>query len=45
VELGKAMAKAIDGGEEMDFDPSTQALIERALGEDRRPSEGWGPDG
>jgi len=32
VELGKEMAKAIDGGEEMDFDPSTHDLIERALG-------------
>jgi glucose-6-phosphate isomerase len=34
VELGKAMAKAIDNGEELDFDPSTRALIQRALGED-----------
>jgi glucose-6-phosphate isomerase len=33
VELGKAMAKAIDQGDEMDFDPSTKALIDRALGE------------
>jgi glucose-6-phosphate isomerase len=33
VELGKSMAKAIDSGEELDFDPSTRALIERALGE------------
>jgi glucose-6-phosphate isomerase len=33
VELGKQMAKAIDDGEEIDFDPSTQALIERALGD------------
>jgi glucose-6-phosphate isomerase len=32
VELGKQMAKAIDGGDEMEFDPSTLALIERALG-------------
>jgi glucose-6-phosphate isomerase len=32
VELGKSMAKAIDGGDEIDFDPSTKALIERALG-------------
>ncbi|HLL31899.1 MAG TPA: glucose-6-phosphate isomerase [Allosphingosinicella sp.] len=32
VELGKTMAKAIDAGDEIDFDPSTQALIERALG-------------
>jgi glucose-6-phosphate isomerase len=33
VELGKAMAKALDGGEELEFDPSTRALIARALGE------------
>jgi glucose-6-phosphate isomerase len=33
VELGKAMAKAIDNGDEMDFDPSTKALIDRALGD------------
>lgn len=33
VELGKSMAKAIDGGEELDFDPSTRALIDRALGD------------
>jgi len=33
VELGKAMAKAIDAGDELDFDPSTRALIARALGE------------
>jgi glucose-6-phosphate isomerase len=32
VELGKAMAKAIDGGDALDFDPSTEALIERAFG-------------
>ena len=32
VELGKEIAKAIDGGGDLDFDPSTQALIERALG-------------
>jgi glucose-6-phosphate isomerase len=32
VELGKSMAKAIDSGDELDFDPSTRALIERALG-------------
>ena len=32
VELGKAMAKGIDKGEELYFDPSTRALIERALG-------------
>ncbi|HEU0133891.1 MAG TPA: glucose-6-phosphate isomerase [Allosphingosinicella sp.] len=34
VELGKSMAKAIDGGEEIEFDPSTMALIARALGDD-----------
>jgi glucose-6-phosphate isomerase len=33
VELGKTMAKAIDGGEEIAFDPSTEALIARAFGE------------
>ncbi|MEA3036901.1 MAG: glucose-6-phosphate isomerase [Sphingomonadales bacterium] len=33
VELGKAMAKALDGGEDLDFDPSTRALIARAVGE------------
>jgi len=33
VELGKEMAKAVDGEGEMDFDPSTQSLIARALGE------------
>ena len=33
VELGKAMAKAIDGGDVTAFDPSTNALIERAFGE------------
>ncbi len=33
VGLGKSMARAIDDGEELDFDPSTRALIERALGE------------
>ena len=33
VELGKAMAKAIDSGDELDFDPSTRALIDAALGE------------
>jgi glucose-6-phosphate isomerase len=32
VELGKEIARAIDSGEGMTFDPSTQALIERALG-------------
>ncbi|MFN3389141.1 MAG: glucose-6-phosphate isomerase [Allosphingosinicella sp.] len=34
VELGKQMAKAIDSGEALDFDPSTQALIDRAFGEE-----------
>src|SRR3954465_6774110 len=34
VELGKAMAKAIDGGGDLAFDPSTESLIERALGGD-----------
>ncbi|HEX4737240.1 MAG TPA: glucose-6-phosphate isomerase [Allosphingosinicella sp.] len=34
VELGKAMAKAMDAGEDLDFDASTKALVERALGED-----------
>jgi glucose-6-phosphate isomerase len=33
VELGKTMAKAIDDGEEIAFDPSTEALIARAFGE------------
>jgi glucose-6-phosphate isomerase len=32
VELGKEMAKAIDSGKAFDFDPSTAALIDRALG-------------
>ncbi|HEX8216320.1 MAG TPA: glucose-6-phosphate isomerase, partial [Allosphingosinicella sp.] len=32
VELGKEIARGIDGGEAPSFDPSTQALIERALG-------------
>ena len=36
VELGKAMAKAIDSPGGLDFDPSTRALIERALGEEAR---------
>jgi glucose-6-phosphate isomerase len=34
VELGKEMAKAMDSGAAMDFDPSTEALIERAIRED-----------
>jgi glucose-6-phosphate isomerase len=34
VELGKEIAKAIDAGDELDFDPSTEALIARAFGED-----------
>jgi glucose-6-phosphate isomerase len=33
VELGKDMARAVDGEGEVDFDPSTQALIARAFGE------------
>ncbi len=32
VELGKELAKAIDNQSAFDFDPSTEALIERALG-------------
>jgi glucose-6-phosphate isomerase len=32
VELGKEMAKAIDSESAFDFDPSTEALIERAFG-------------
>jgi glucose-6-phosphate isomerase len=35
VELGKEMAKAVDSQSALDFDPSTAALIERALGKDR----------
>jgi glucose-6-phosphate isomerase len=35
VELGKQIAGAIDGGDAPEFDPSTEALIARALGEDR----------
>jgi glucose-6-phosphate isomerase len=31
VELGKDMARAMDGDGELDFDPSTEALIARAL--------------
>ncbi|HMG46028.1 MAG TPA: glucose-6-phosphate isomerase [Allosphingosinicella sp.] len=34
VELGKEMARALDGGDAPDFDPSTQALIARAFGDD-----------
>jgi glucose-6-phosphate isomerase len=33
VELGKEMAKAMDDPQGIEFDPSTQALIERAFGE------------
>jgi glucose-6-phosphate isomerase len=33
VELGKEMAKALDGEGTLDFDPSTEALIARALGD------------
>lgn len=32
VELGKEMAKAVEGGGELEFDASTRALIDRALG-------------
>jgi glucose-6-phosphate isomerase len=32
VELGKSLAKALDSGDVTDFDPSTNALIERAFG-------------
>jgi glucose-6-phosphate isomerase len=32
VELGKEIAKALDGGDAPDFDPSTAALIARAFG-------------
>ena len=32
VELGKEMARAIDAGDVTSFDPSTNALIERAFG-------------
>ena len=34
VELGKEMAKALDSEGETDFDPSTEALIARAFGDD-----------
>ena len=33
VELGKEIAKSIDGGGTIAFDPSTEALISRAFGE------------
>ncbi len=33
VELGKQMAKALDGEGDLSFDPSTQALIARAFGD------------
>jgi glucose-6-phosphate isomerase len=33
VELGKELAKAMDGGAGLDFDPSTEALMARALGD------------
>jgi glucose-6-phosphate isomerase len=33
VELGKQMAKAVDEPGALEFDPSTKALIERALGD------------
>ena len=35
VELGKEIAKAIDGGGDFGFDPSTKALIARAFGEEQ----------
>jgi glucose-6-phosphate isomerase len=35
VELGKEMANALDGESVQDFDPSTDALIQRAFGDDR----------
>ena len=34
VELGKDMARRLDGEGEMDFDPSTEALLRRAFGDD-----------
>jgi glucose-6-phosphate isomerase len=34
VELGKEMAKALDGESELNFDPSTDALIKRAFNRD-----------
>ena len=34
VELGKEMARAMDGGGELAFDPSTEALIARAFGDE-----------
>jgi glucose-6-phosphate isomerase len=34
VELGKQMAQAIEA-DELEFDPSTQALIDRAFGDDQ----------
>jgi glucose-6-phosphate isomerase len=34
VELGKEMARAMDGGGELHFDPSTEALIARAFGDE-----------
>jgi glucose-6-phosphate isomerase len=33
VELGKDMARAMDGESGLDFDPSTEALIARAFGD------------
>ena len=35
VELGKEIANSITGGEAPEFDPSTEALVARALGGDR----------
>ncbi|HEX8640652.1 MAG TPA: glucose-6-phosphate isomerase [Allosphingosinicella sp.] len=37
VELGKEMAKAVGRGTGLKFDPSTQALIARAVGKDETP--------
>jgi glucose-6-phosphate isomerase len=34
VELGKEMAKSVDGDGDLDFDPSTQALVARAFGDE-----------
>ena len=35
VELGKEMARALDGEGELEFDPSTEAMIARAFGDDQ----------
>jgi glucose-6-phosphate isomerase len=34
VELGKEMAKAMDGDDPLAFDPSTEALMARAFGDE-----------